>query len=209
MARQEPGRDGGVVRRSSGLLAAVLLAALPGCAGSGQVGSGQAGSGQAGSQQAAPGQAGAPAPVDEAAPLREVLVVPELGVRLRAPRRARDLVYVMGLAPEGQPAAFFSTAALARAGGPSCAAGATAAVSPYPLGRVVLAQETPVQVRLETAVDPEDSLGEPLGRVAAGWLYYAPPPEESCNPDAPSAGRMQARQVVLVHEALRRATAAG
>lgn len=115
----------------------------------------------------------------------------------------------MGLAPEGQLAAFFSTVTLGSVGGPARVAGATGAVSPYPLGRVVLAQETPVEVALETAVNPEETLGEPIGRVAAGHLYYAAPPEEPCAPEVPAAAELQARQVATVRAALDRATVAG
>lgn len=152
----------------------------------------------------APAAPTAPAPVPELPPF---LAVPELGLQIERPADARDLVYVMGLAPEGQPAAYFSTGTLASLGGPACRAGATAAVSPYPLGRVVLAQETPVEVALETAVNPAESLGEPIGRVTAGHLYYAPPPVEPCAPEVPSAAELQARQVVALRAALRDATA--
>lgn len=131
--------------------------------------------------------------------------LPELGFAFPAPDAARDVVYATGEGPEGKPAAYLSTRSLADEGGPSCRAGATGAVSPWPLGQVVVADETPEQVDEEMREDPEEGLGEYLGQVGSRYLYYRAPPQEPCSDDG-SAATLQVTQVAAVKQALRQAT---
>lgn len=140
-----------------------------------------------------------------AAPPPGEVVLRELGVAFPTPPELPDVVYVMGEGAEDKPAALLSTRSLADAGGPACAAGATGAVSPYPLGRVIVSDETPDKVERETVADPEDALGEYLAQVGDRYLYYAPAPDEPCD-ERPAAADLQRRQALAVKEALRRAT---
>ena len=139
-------------------------------------------------------------------PAARPVVVEVLDVQFPPPALAPDVVYMIGWGPEDTLAAFFSSASLAEAGGPSCAAGATASVSPYPLGRIVVARESPEQMALETASDPDDGLGEFLVRLGDRYVYYTAPPEESCRPDDPGVVDLQRRQTEAVKDALRQAT---
>lgn len=132
-------------------------------------------------------------------------VVTELGFSFPAPAGARDVLHVAGEGPEGAPAAYLSTASLARTGGPTCAAGATGAVSPYPLGRVLVAELLPDQAEVRSLLDPEESPGEPLVQLGSRWLYWLAPPGEPCTRDA-DAARLQEPQMALVKQALRSAT---
>jgi hypothetical protein len=108
---------------------------------------------------------------------------PDVGLQVRVPASLADLTYAMGESEEGQPTLYFSSKQLVSAGGASCAAGAKAAVSPYPLGQVVVTDETPEHVREETRENPEEGPGRFLKQVGDGYLYYAAPPAESCAND--------------------------
>jgi len=176
--RHRPRGRAGTTRASGvgGAVAAVLLPALL--------------SGCAGSDEAAPAQ----------------VVVEVLDVKFPPPALAPDVVYMIGWGPEDTLAAFFSSTSLSEAGGPACAAGATASVSPYPLGRIVVASESPEQMALEAGGEPEDVLGEFLVRLGERYVYYTAPPEESCRPDDPTVVDLQRRQTTAVKDALRQAT---
>ena len=129
------------------------------------------------------------------------LTVPEVGLRVPAAAGAEDLTYALADGPEGRRVVQLSSRSLTEAGGPACRAGATGAVSPYPLGKVVLADEDPEQVVAE-ALQDEDWPGESLVRVGDRWLYYREPPPEPCSPRA-GARSQQARQVAAVRAAPR------
>lgn len=128
------------------------------------------------------------------------LAVPEVGLRVPAAPGAGDLVYALADAAEGRRAVQLSSRSLAASGGPACRAGATGAVSPYPLGQVVVADETPEKVAAEGLQD-EDAPGDYVTRVGDGYLYYRAPPQEPCSADRDAAA-LQARQVTAVRAAL-------
>lgn len=132
-----------------------------------------------------------------------VVTVKQLHLRFRVPAELADLTYRMGRSAEGQPAANFSTKALATAGGPGCAAGAQNSVSPYPAGQIVLADETPAAVAEEAKTNPEDMLGEFLKKIGDGYLYYTTPPEESCAGSNQKAGAVQRSAIKALRAALR------
>jgi hypothetical protein len=125
----------------------------------------------------------------------------EVGLQVRVPAELADLTYAMGEAEEGQPAVYFSSEKLEQAGGTACAAGATSAVSPYPLGQVVVADETPEHVREEFRDNPEESIGDFLVEVGDEWAYYSAPPAEPCYDD-PEVASMQRRLTADLKEAL-------
>jgi hypothetical protein len=127
--------------------------------------------------------------------------ISEVGLQVRVPAELADLTYAMGEAEEGQPAVYFSSEKLEQAGGTACAAGATSAVSPYPLGQVVVADETPEQVREEFRDNPEESIGEFLVKVGDEWAYYSAPPNEACYDDREVAS-MQRRLTADFKQAL-------
>ena len=79
----------------------------------------------------------------------------------------------MGESEEGQPALYFFAEELASVGGPTCEAGAEAAVSPYPIGQVVVSEETPEHVREEAKENPEENLGRLV--TQAGDYYLVLP----------------------------------
>jgi hypothetical protein len=127
---------------------------------------------------------------------------PEVGLAVELPGSLADLTYSVGESEEGQPTLNFSTRQLVAVAGTSCAAGARAAVSPYPLGQVVVTDETPEHVREETRENPEESPGSFLKQVRTQYLYYAAPPRESCAADARGA-RLQRRLTVELRWSLR------
>ena len=120
---------------------------------------------------------------------------------MHVPGGLADLTYAMGEAEEGQPAIYFSSRQLEDAGGAACAAGASAAVSPYPLGQVVVADETPEHVREEFRDNPEESIGDFLVKVGDEWAYYSSPPDEPCYDD-PDVTALQRRLTADLKEAL-------
>jgi hypothetical protein len=125
------------------------------------------------------------------APAATTVTIKEVGLAVRVPGQLADLTYAMGEAEEGQPAVYFSTRRLERAGGPACEAGASAAVSPYPLGQIVVSDETPRHVREEFRDNPEESLGRFLVRAGDEYVYYSAPPDEPCYVDADVADLQQ------------------
>jgi hypothetical protein len=104
----------------------------------------------------------------------------EVSLQLTVPAELSDLTYAVGKSEEGQPTLLFSTKHLTTVGGPSCAAGATSAVSPDPLGQIVVSEETPQHVREEAADNPEEDLGAFVKHIGEDYLYYISPPRESC-----------------------------
>jgi hypothetical protein len=129
------------------------------------------------------------------------VMISEVGLQVHVPGELADVTYAMGEAEEGQPAVYFSSGQLERAGGTACAAGATSAVSPYPLGQVVVADETPKHVREEFRDNPEDSIGDLLVKVGDGWAYYSAPPDEPCYDD-PDVASLQRRLTADLKDAL-------
>jgi hypothetical protein len=126
---------------------------------------------------------------------------PEVHLEVTVPAGLSDLTYFVGASEEGQPALYFSTKKMASVGGPSCAAGAQAAVSPYPLGQIVVSEETPQHVRNEARENPDDALGRFVKRVGEQYLYYLPPPRESCVSN-PKAATLQRSLTVELRPAL-------
>ena len=129
-----------------------------------------------------------------------VVAFPEVGLEITLPSTLSDLTYAMGEAEEGQPAIFFSTQKLASVGGPTCSAGATSAVSPFPLGQIVVADETPEHVREESKDNPSDRLGRFVKQVGEKYLYYDPPPAERCVSDR-KAAQLQREQTAELRPA--------
>ena len=139
---------------------------------------------------------------DDDSPGPATIAIPEVGLAVQVPGSLADLTYAMGEAEEGQPAVYFSTQQLERAGGGACAAGATAAVSPYPLGQIVVADETPEQVREEFRHNPEESIGTFLVQVSDDeYVYYSAPPGEPCYDD-PDVASLQRRLTTDLKDAL-------
>lgn len=130
--------------------------------------------------------------------------VPELGISLTLPKELRDLEQARDTGGEGKVGADFSTSSLEALGGPTCKAGATESVSPYPLGQVVRANEKPAQVAAERKAIPEEALGEYIGKVGDEYLYYQTAPTEACS-QAPGAALLQESQTVLLKQALKSA----
>jgi hypothetical protein len=126
---------------------------------------------------------------------------PEVGLRLNVPGELADLTYALGKSEEGQPALYFSTKQLVALGGKACAAGAKSAVSPYPLGQVVLSDETPEHVRKEAHDNPEEDLGEFVTKAGEHYLYYVGPPAEPCS-DVAAATALQRRLTTGLRTAL-------
>jgi len=145
-----------------------------------------------------------PAP---AAP-RDVRIA-QLNLTFRVPASLADLTYRMSQTAEGKPAADFSTGALSRVGGPSCAAGARNSVSSYPIGRIIVSPETPAEIANEAKDNPEDVLGDYLKRLGTQYLYWAAPPPESCNPGSAPATELQQKAIPALRAALRSASVAG
>jgi hypothetical protein len=131
------------------------------------------------------------------------VAITDAGMEVDVPRGLADLTYAMGESEEGQPAVYFSTEELTRIGGPSCAAGATAAVSPYPLGQVVVSDETPEHVREEAKENPQESLGRYIKQVSGTYLFYIAPPVESCAAGNRRASRLQRQLTVELKPALK------
>jgi hypothetical protein len=129
------------------------------------------------------------------------VTISAVGLQVHVPGQLTDLTYAIGEAEEGQPAVYFSSRQLEQAGGPACAAGATAAVSPYPLGQVVVADETPEHVREEFRDNPEESIGDYLVKVGDEWAYYSAPPREPCYDD-PDVASLQRRLTADLKDAL-------
>jgi hypothetical protein len=129
------------------------------------------------------------------------VTISQVGLRVHVPGAMADLTYAMGEAEEGQPAIYFSSEQLEQAGGTACAAGATSAVSPYPLGQVVVADETPEHVREEFRDNPEESIGDFLVKVGDEWAYYSAPPDEPCYDD-PDVASLQRRLTADLKQAL-------
>jgi hypothetical protein len=137
-----------------------------------------------------------------ASPQPATITFPEVGLEVDVPASLADLTYSMGESEEGQPAVYFSSEQLASVGGPSCAAGASAAVSPYPLGQIVVSEETPAHVRKEARENPEENLGAFVKRVGDTYLYYLAPPAEPCVADVETAARLQRQLTVDLKDAL-------
>jgi len=129
--------------------------------------------------------------------------IPELGLAVPAPGPVADLTYALADGPEGRRVAQLSTRSLVRKGGGACAAGATGAVSGYPLGQIVVAPESRDEMQVKDLLDPEESVGDYVAQVGDRYLYYQAPPEERCA--AGDAGRLQRRLEDLVRAALARA----
>jgi hypothetical protein len=138
---------------------------------------------------------------DDDSPAATDVQISDAGLVVRVPADLADLTYAMGEAEEGQPAVYFSSRQLVQAGGKACAAGATTAVSPYPLGQVVIADETPEHVREEFRENPEESIGEYLVKVGDKWAYYSAPPDEPCYDD-PDVASLQRRLTAQLKTAL-------
>lgn len=137
-----------------------------------------------------------------AAPRAGTVDFPEVDLEVDVPAGLADLTYAMGESEEGQPALYFSTEELASVGGPTCKAGAEAAVSPYPIGQVVVSEETPEHVHEEAEENPEENLGSFVKRAGDYYLYYLAPPEESCASDNPEAAELQRELTVELRSAL-------
>lgn len=129
--------------------------------------------------------------------------IPELGLVVPAPGPVADLTYALADGPEGRRVAQLSTRSLASRGGSACAAGATGAVSGYPLGQIAVAVESRDEMQVKDLLDPEESVGDYVAQVGDRYLYYLSPPEERCATG--DAGRLQRRQEVLVRAALAQA----
>jgi hypothetical protein len=138
---------------------------------------------------------------DDDTPEPTTVTISEVGLQVHVPGELADLTYAMGEAEEGQPAIYFSSGQLEQAGGTACSAGASAAVSPYPLGQVVVADETPRHVREEFRENPEESIGDFLVTVGDEWAYYSAPPDEPCYDD-PDVASMQRRLTAQLKDAL-------
>lgn len=136
-------------------------------------------------------------------PAPGTVAIPELGVAVALPGEVADLTYVVTDGPEDRQVAQLSTRSLAREGGAACRAGATGAVSGYPLGQIAVAAEDRDEMQVKDLLDPEESVGDYVGPVGDRYLYYLAPPQERCARG--DAGRLQRRQEQLVRAALQRA----
>jgi hypothetical protein len=139
---------------------------------------------------------------ESAGPQPVTVTLPEVGLEVDVPGQLADLTYSIGESEEGQPALYFSTEHLAAVGGPSCAAGATAAVSPYPLGQIVVSEETPKHVREEARENPEENLGRFVKHVGDHYLFYVAPPAEPCVSDDADAKALQRELTADLRDAL-------
>jgi hypothetical protein len=128
--------------------------------------------------------------------------IPALGLQLRLPGELADLTYAIGMFEAEQPTLLFSTETLAAIGGESCAAGAGGAVSPYPIGQIVVSTETPDQVRREKKANPAEDPGSFVTAVDDRYIYYIPPPEEGCAPGNPAANALQDKLTRVLRQAL-------
>lgn len=140
---------------------------------------------------------------DPAPPVPGTVAIPELGLAVPLPGPVADLTYVVTEGPEERQVAQLSTRSLAREGGAACRAGATGAVSGYPLGSIAVASEDRDEMQVKDLLDPEESVGDYVGPVGDRYLYYRAPPDERCA--GGDAGRLQRRQEQLVRAALQQA----
>jgi hypothetical protein len=129
------------------------------------------------------------------------ITLTKVGLTVDVPSQLADLTYAMGEAEEGQPAVYFSSEQLETAGGEACMAGTTVSVSPYPLGQIVVSDETPAHVREEFRDNPEESIGRFLVKAGDTYIYYSAPPEEPCHTD-PAAADLQRKLTADLKAAL-------
>jgi len=130
------------------------------------------------------------------------VTIPALDLRLPVPGELADLTYEIGMFEAEQPTLLMSTETLTAVGGDSCAAGARGAVSPYPIGQVVISTETPQQVRREAQANPAEDPGRFVKSLGDRYLYYIAPPEEGCAAGNQAAQDMQDKLTRLLREAL-------
>jgi hypothetical protein len=109
------------------------------------------------------------------------LTISELGIKIQLPDNLRDANYQIGNGPETKVAADFSSSRLTNLGGEACTAGNHVGVSPYPLGEVIVADETPEKVAEEVKNNPDDGLGEFITKVGDKYVYYNAAPPEPCS----------------------------
>jgi hypothetical protein len=139
---------------------------------------------------------------EDAEPQAGTVEFSEVGLALDVPAELADLTYSIGTSEEGQPTLDFSTKELASLGGATCAAGAQASVSSYPLGQIVVSDESPEHVREEARENPEENLGAFVKKVDDHYLYYVAPPSEACATGNSKAAQLQLDQTAALHEAL-------
>jgi hypothetical protein len=145
---------------------------------------------------------GAAACSNDESPDPATIAISEVGLAAQVPGQLADLTYAMGEAEEGQPAVYFSSKHLQSIGGEACTAGTTVSVSPYPLGQIVVADETPEHVREEFRDNPEESIGTFLTKVGDDeYVYYSAPPSEPCYDD-PDVASLQRRLTADLKRAL-------
>ena len=144
---------------------------------------------------------GCSADAEPDAPQATSISFPDVGLQVHVPGKLADLTYDTGKSEEGQPTLYFSTKKLVSLGGEACAAGAKSAVSPYPLGQVVLSEETPEHVREEARENPEEDLGAFVKKAGDHYLYYIEPPAEPCS-EVAAATRLQREQTADLRTAL-------
>jgi len=130
------------------------------------------------------------------------VTIPALDLQLRLPGELADLTYEIGMFEAEQPTLLFSTETLAAVGGDSCAAGARGAVSPYPIGQIVISTETPGQVRREAQANPAEDPGSFVKALGDRYLYYIAPPAEGCAAGNTTVDTMQDKLTRLLREAL-------
>jgi hypothetical protein len=137
------------------------------------------------------------------------LTISELGIKFKLPDNLRDATYKMGNGPETEQAADFSSPRLAAAGGESCTAGNHVGVSSYPLGEVVVSEETPDKVAAEIKENPDDGLGDFITKVSDDkYVYYMPAPAEPCSQDS-QAQQLQTEGAAALKRALKTAELTG
>ena len=129
------------------------------------------------------------------------MTISEVGLHVHVPGELADLTYAMGEAEEGQPADLLLQRAARGCRRRRMRCRCAAAVSPYPLGQVVVADETPEHVREEFRDNPEESIGDFLVKVGDEWAYYSSPPDEPCYDD-PEVSALQRRLTADLKEAL-------
>ena len=139
----------------------------------------------------------------DAAPQPTTVSFPEVGLQLHVPAELADLTYEIGKSEEGQPTLLFSSKQMETVGGPSCAAGAESAVSPYPLGQIVVSEETPEHVREEAKENPEEHLGTFVAHAGDHYLFYIAPPDEPCVSDDADAASLQLELTARLKSALK------